>query len=1179
MLDIVLVSESQLRSRKRVAAILDRYARRVGSDTWVTPITQEGLLVLEKALRRVATRQMAVTCFRRMPEGLTPIWSIGHSVHAQNDGSIPVHRHALPKPTLPLQWRKACLLAQAAGLAHDLGKASCDFQAKLRNSAGKPMGDPIRHEWLSVHLLQHLFRLMEANPGQHPPSWAHLWQEMQQRAGTTAIQTLIRSVAGTVLGPHRKARPDKRRGFGTKPPPPFADQAQGGIVDAKTALLWLVATHHRFPRLAKPQTNPEEGSDRKSSVYFCDPLEPNEAAVSMETYFKNGQLPSAPISFSPQATTELEEILKALWKAIERLVEFDQSTFLQTKNPPPAEAQQNFWHAMAHAVRPSLILADHEVSSVHLQAGQAPSNGLAANTWRPTQSLNQPLNWHLENVGKTASMMVRETYQFSPGGVPELLRKQLCEDVPSDHPFYWQTRVGTALRQAPRRPTLVLNMAGTGTGKTRMNARILAELRDEDTPLRFATALNLRTLTLQTIDAYRDELGLGDHLAGVIGDKVAQHLHSQHDFSVDPRDVEADEDGNPIQTGWDTLSPKTKAEAPAWLTDALSKQGHAGLASIVMAPVAVCTADFLVDAGDLSRQGNQALAQLRLAKSDLVLDEIDSYDTQPLIALLRMVSMAAFFDRNVVASSATLSVPCAQALVQAWQHGRWLRQCLDGETAAASQVFICDHETALTPWDPTGSLVDFKQLYLKHVGNMLEQLRSKPAKRHVEMVPTYQVTPSGFDFSQEAWMEAVKQGCQRFHGAHRQPIKGRQVSIGLVRVADIKQAIALADHLAQQARQDDQTHWQVACYHSNLSVIGRHWIEKRLDSILKRRPKAPAQDALPSNPVFLEMLEQCPADKDVLFVVVATPVEEIGRDHDFDWAIIEPSSVQSIVQTAGRVRRHRDAPSEQSPSANIGLLEFPWRHLSDKNDFPALRKVKWPTAETKTPPLFCFPGQDTELNEERSQTFLAKLYARYPAAITPSLPFGALSLFLDLEHLQKVGLDAGMKFDTLPDGKPRHFFAELDNGSQESHLRYAKRFFSTRHEDRVVWSLHEAYRFYSLRPFDPRRAEVNVELPAQHTLEELSQQPLVKVRASTFLNKKEGKNTQTRSLALEPLAAHSWLGLPTSQRLGDLCSQLGLTREQGLTIKVSIFLNGEEDPTALKNEYWHLSFGMGQRIH
>lgn len=1187
MLDVVLVSESELRARKRVAAILDRYARRVGADTWVTPITQEGLQVLEKTLRKAATRQMAVTCFRRMPEGLTPVWSIGRSVHAQNDGSIPVHRHALPKPVLPPQWRKACLLAQAAGLAHDLGKASCDFQAKLRNSAGKPMGDPVRHEWLSVHLLQTMFRIMEANPGQQPPSWAHLWQEMQQKAGKTAIQTLIRSVSGTVLGSYREARPKKGL-----IPSPASTEGEGGIVDAKTALLWLVATHHRFPRLSKPLTNSEAVPENKNTG--IDPLDRSfSATASLETYFKNGQLPISPIAFSHHATTQLEGILKALWRAIDRLVDFDQKFLSQPRDPQTTtpltpKARQDFWHAMAHAVRPSLILADHEVSSVHLQAGQATANGLAANTWRPTQSLNQPLNWHLENVGKTASMMVRETYQFAPRGVPESLRKQLCEDVPSDHPFYWQTRIGVRLRQSLRRPTLVLNMAGTGTGKTRMNARILAELRDEDTPLRFATALNLRTLTLQTIDSYREELGLGDHMAGVIGDKVAQNLHIHAKNSLDPLDAEADEDGNPIPTHWDTLSPKSLSsqEVPQWLADALTKQNHKGLAPILLAPVAVCTADFLVDAGDLSRQGNQALAQLRLAKSDLVLDEIDSYDTQPLIALLRMVSMAAFFDRNVVASSATLSVPCAQALVKAWQHGRWLRHCLDGDTAAPSQVFICDHETDLTSWDPILPADNFKAVYQNHVKLMLEKLRQRPAKRHIEMVPTYKATNKGYEFSQEAWMEAVRLGCSRFHQAHRQTIEGRQVSIGLVRVANIKQAIALADHLAQEATSDGQTHWQVACYHSNLPVIGRHWIEKHLDIVLKRRPKGKAVDALPSNKVFLEMLAKCPAGKDTLFVVVATPVEEIGRDHDFDWALIEPSSTQSIVQTAGRVRRHRDAgslDSNGSHAPNIGLLELPWRYLGQR--FDAFRKEPWPKPGTKMPPLFLRPGLDTEVNEYRENqnlprgetgTFLSRLLAKQPVPDHQPIPFGALSRLLDLEHLKQVGLDAGLKFDLLPNGKPRHLFSEFDNASQTAQLDTALRFFSVSHQDRVSWSLHDAYRFYSLRPFDPARVEVNVQLPDGPTLEDLSQHSTTQVKASTLVGNHNGVNTQIRNLKLEPLADHAWLGLPVDTPLGELCKQLGLTSEQGLTVKHSVFLDGKDDPTALKKERWHLSFGMGR---
>jgi CRISPR-associated endonuclease/helicase Cas3 len=39
--------------------------------------------------------------------------------------------------------------------------------------------------------------------------------------------------------------------------------------------------------------------------------------------------------------------------------------------------------------------------------------------------------------------------------------------------------------------------------------------------------------------------------------------------------------------------------------------------------------------------------------------------------------------------------------------------------------------------------------------------------------------------------------------------------------------------------------------------------------------------------------------------VLGSPVTEVGRDHDYDWAVVEPSSMRSLIQLAGRVRRHR----------------------------------------------------------------------------------------------------------------------------------------------------------------------------------------------------------------------------------------------------------------------------------
>ena len=78
----------------------------------------------------------------------------------------------------------------------------------------------------------------------------------------------------------------------------------------------------------------------------------------------------------------------------------------------------------------------------------------------------------------------------------------------------------------------MFNIAATGAGKTIANAKLACTVSRRP---RFAIALNLRTLTLQTGDALADDLGLGpDELATVIGDRVASRLHA-----ADPRDEQA----------------------------------------------------------------------------------------------------------------------------------------------------------------------------------------------------------------------------------------------------------------------------------------------------------------------------------------------------------------------------------------------------------------------------------------------------------------------------------------------------------------------------------------------------------------------------------------------------------------------------------------------------------------
>jgi CRISPR-associated endonuclease/helicase Cas3 len=299
------------------------------------------------------------------------------------------------------------------------------------------------------------------------------------------------------------------------------------------------------------------------------------------------------------------------------------------------------------------------------------------------------------------------------------------------------------------------------------------------------------------------------------------------------------------------------------------------------------------------------------------LDEIDSYDPKALVAVMRLVTAAAMFGRHVVASSATLSVPVAAALYDAYQlgadmgeraglrtTGRWRQAVIDDKSGAHLQ--IASDAAEFKDW--------FKQT-LKQILDGMGYLSYRPAEL-IEVV--LQGDRPG---RREGVQSAIAQGVQRMHERHRWAVTHQgvehRISLGLVRIANIRNAVLVAKRLAALR------HVRVCCYHAQLSRIHRYLLERNLDQILTRHPspdRDPGQRLLENKEVRAAVeRSQARGEMETILIVVATPVEEIGRDHDFDWALIEPSSTQAIVQSAGRINRHRLAPTA---SPNVGILQF-----------------------------------------------------------------------------------------------------------------------------------------------------------------------------------------------------------------------------------------------------------------
>ena len=144
-----------------------------------------------------------------------------------------------------------------------------------------------------------------------------------------------------------------------------------------------------------------------------------------------------------------------------------------------------------------------------------------------------------------------------------------------------------------------------------------------------------------------------------------------------------------------------------------------------------------------------------------------------------------------------------------------------------------------------------------------------------------------------------------------------------MRWANTEACWRFAEYLLRHQPTEHQPEHRVLCYHAKLLPVIRYEVERNLDTLLQRKDAA----AFFHHPLVRDILDHNAA-ADVMLVVSATPIEEIGRDHDFDWAIIEPSSTRAIIQTAGRVRRHRLASQN---TQNIALLSTTVRGLKGEN--------------------------------------------------------------------------------------------------------------------------------------------------------------------------------------------------------------------------------------------------------
>uniref|UniRef100_UPI0032B2B7B5 CRISPR-associated endonuclease Cas3'' n=1 Tax=uncultured Abyssibacter sp. TaxID=2320202 RepID=UPI0032B2B7B5 len=157
-MNVLLVSQCEKRALTETRRILDQFAERRGDRTWQTPITQAGLDTLRKLLRKTARKNTAVAChWIRGRDHSELLWIVGNAARFNAEGAVPTNRtqRDVLRRARENDWHTAQdvrLLAQLAGLLHDLGKASIAFQQRLRGELQER--NLYRHEWVSLRLFQ-----------------------------------------------------------------------------------------------------------------------------------------------------------------------------------------------------------------------------------------------------------------------------------------------------------------------------------------------------------------------------------------------------------------------------------------------------------------------------------------------------------------------------------------------------------------------------------------------------------------------------------------------------------------------------------------------------------------------------------------------------------------------------------------------------------------------------------------------------------------------------------------------------------------------------------------------------------------------------------------------------------------------------------------------------------------
>lgn len=904
-MEVVAICRSQKKMRPKAAAILDRYLFRIGDRTWKGRASTACLKRISTDLKAIASRNLAVAVHRARTASTleAPIFVVGSKSRFSPTGMVPISVQSSGRSRRNLldSDKSEVTLVGLAALMHDIGKCTNLFQGKLsaaiapvkrqRKTSEKnaKMPDVVRHEVFSAFFFDKICQ------GLSPDDLEGLALRLKAYAEGAVEFDAAAKAAGA-------ASYNLAKNGGSKDTLEF-EMDLSKLEKPLPATLMLILTHHRLI-----------STDSK----YKDIIAENHANFNV----------------APRRNDFSVERSNALWLEPTWL-----SSLIRVADEILTLKEAISIRGDIYA-RTGLMLGDHVGS--HEKKASTEHSGALANTTKEDNELvcaADSVSTHTRRVyqaSKAAMRMIQRQMNSFPAIEEETCPESLRNPGPAPQRFVWQSAAAAAAAKISNSSAggfFGCILAGTGTGKTRGAPTILANAAFSDADperrsLRYNLALGLRTLAHQSAEEYVVELGFSpDDVAVLVGgetiswdeenerdtEKAGSKAYGTHETSgseerfvavtgvrSEKSDI-ADDVASLAGLGLDC-----DRHLPAFMERVISAAQSNGpmIRRMQTSPLVVATIDHLMPAADARRSWHLP-AMLRVSSSDLIIDEIDQFSEEDLMAIERLIEIVGAFGRRVIIMSATLPLDVANQMFSAYRRG-FTDFCR--RTKADDRVHVLltgDCEDALT----TETDPDFPTLYSEVARNICSHLQSQEPLRRARILAPAQDWPEIAGEINTAISDFHDRLCA-IDG------NGIRISAGIVRMTRVKHVQELAQQFSDMP--DDHIHREYVILHSRLPQIQRSWIEHNLRKALNRKGESPDKGLI--SLLGREGVYQRAAKaqkKDIALIVITSPVIETGNDVDFDYAVIDPSSLRAVVQTAGRVRRHR---SKLRDANNIALL-------------------------------------------------------------------------------------------------------------------------------------------------------------------------------------------------------------------------------------------------------------------